>query len=211
MVKGFEYRKGEYVVIEDEDLKKIAPATAKSMDILQFVKTDEVDPIFFDKSYYMAPEEAVSKPYALLLKAMAETEYVAVAKIAMHAREHVAIIRPTADGLVLHTMYFVDELHKARVGGKNAKNQFAAKEMDLAKRLIDTLASPFKPEAYEDEYKKNVERLIEQKRKGKTVTAVSQPKVQPVTDIMEALKRSLESRASSKHTAKKTTHKRKAA
>ena len=128
----------------------------------------------------------------------------ALAKVAMHAREHIVLIRPTNDGLVLHTMYFVDELHKTKVGGKSSKPQFAGKEMDLAKRLIVTLASPFKPEQYKDDYKKNVERLIDQKRKGKTVTVVSQPKVKPGTDIMEALKLSLERKAAG-HGAK-TSH-----
>lgn len=213
IVKGYEFGKGKYVVVDDEELKKIAPPTAKSMEIQQFVKADEVDPIFFDKSYYMAPGEATSKPYALLLKAMTETKYLAVAKIAMHSREHVVIIRPTPDGLVLHTMYFEDELHKAKVGGKSAKGQFAANEMALARQLIDTLASPFEPDRYQDEYKKNVERLIARKRKGKTVEAVGQPKVKPVTDIMEALKRSLEERkaASGFGTKRKPARKAKAA
>jgi len=158
---------------------------------LQFVKVDEVDPIFFDKSYYLAPDEAVSKPYALLLKAMTDTEYVAVAKLAMHSREHIVIIRPTEEGLVLHTMYFVDELHRAKAAPKNTSKQFSAKEMDLARKLIDTLASPFRAEEYQDEYKKNVEHLIERKRAGKSVTAVKQPAMKPVVDIMQALQASL--------------------
>jgi DNA end-binding protein Ku len=212
IVKGYEYSKGEYVVVTDEELKKIAPRTAQTMEILQFVKVDEVDPIFFDKSYYLVPDEAVSKPYALLLKAMADTEYVAVAKLAMHSREHIVIIRPTKDGLMLHTMYFEEELHKAKAGGKNVAKQFSAKEMDLAKKLIDTLASPFRPQEYEDEYKKNVERLIDQKRKGKSVTVVSQPAVKPVIDIMQALQQSLARSAKDKKapstTAKKAKPKR---
>jgi len=203
MVKGYEFRKGEYVVVEDEELKKVAPPTASTMEVLQFVKSDEVDPIFLNKSYYVAPDEAVSKPYMLLLRAMVETKYYALAKIAMHGREHIVIIRPTEDGLVLHTMYFVDELHKAREVKKPSGAKFSAKELDLAKQLVDSLSSPFKPQEFEDEYKKNVLRLIEQRRKGKTVTAVEHPKVKPVTDIMEALQKSL--------AAKKTGKKRKAA
>lgn len=213
IVKGFEYSKGHYVVVTDDELKKIAPPTAKSMDILQFVKAGEVDPVFFDKSYYVAPEEAVSKPYSLLLKAMADTEYVAVAKVAMHGREHIVIIRPTDDGMVLHTMYFVDELHKANVAPKT-DNRFSGKEIDLAKKLIDTLASPFKPDEYKDEYKHNVERLIEQKRKGKPVTAIAQPTPKPVIDIMEALKQSLQHHSgekSERSTARKKTKRGKAA
>jgi DNA end-binding protein Ku len=110
IVKGYEYSKGKYVVVDDEELKKAAPPTATAMEILQFVKSDDVDPIYLEKSYYVAPEEAASKPYGLLRKAMADTGYDAVGKVAMHGREHIVIIRPTAEGLVLHTMYFADEL-----------------------------------------------------------------------------------------------------
>ncbi len=191
IVKGYEYRKGEYVVVQDEELKKMAPPTARVMEILQFVRAAEVDPIYLEKSYYVAPEETVSKPYGLLLAAMAETRYVALAKVAMHNREHIVIIRPSGKTMMLHTMYFTDELHAAnRPSVDNAR--FSEKEMDLAKKLIDTLASPFKPEQYEDEYRKNVEHLIEQKQKGHKVTATQQPKVAPVVDIFEALKKSLQ-------------------
>src|SRR5436305_287468 len=102
IVKGYEFEKGQYVVIEDEDLKKAAPPTARVMEILQFVRRNEVDPILFDKSYYVQPDDVVSKPYSLLLRAMGDTKYYAVAKLALHGREHVVIIRPTHDGMVLH-------------------------------------------------------------------------------------------------------------
>jgi DNA end-binding protein Ku len=196
--------------VDEDELKKVAPPTATAMEILQFVKSDGVDPIYLEKSYYVAPEEAASKPYGLLRKAMVDTGYDAVAKVAMHGREHIVIIRPTGEGLVLHTMYFANELHKAnRVAGAS-NGKFAAKEMELAKRLIDTLASPFKPEQYEDEYRKNVERLIEEKRKGHEITAVKQSKPAKVVDILDALKRSLESKtAPPKSAAAKRPAKRK--
>jgi len=192
IVKGFEVSKGEYVVIEDSELKSIAPPTAKVMEILQFVRAAAVDPISLEKSYYVGPEDAGSKPYALLLAAMNDTKYYAVAKLSMHAREHVVIIRPTRGGMVLHTMYFVNELHKANEAKTPAKGQFSEKELAVAKRLVETLASPFKPDQYQDGYRKNVERLIEQKQKGQKMTAVKQPKLAPVVDMFEALKRSLE-------------------
>ncbi len=202
IVKGYETEKGEYVVVEDADLKSIAPPTAQSMEILQFVKAAEVDPIFLEKSYYVAPEEAVSKPYLLLLQAMRETKYEAVAKVAMHGREHIVVIRATDDGMVLHTMYFVDELHKKNAAGRGDKKKFDSKEMDLAKKLIDALASPFKPEQYEDEYRKNVAKMIEQKSKGQKVTAVKAPKVAPVVDILQALQKSLAQNAKADKTKK---------
>ena len=110
IVKGYETSKDKYVVVDDEDLKKIAPYTATTMEILQFVKLNDVDPIYFETSYYVIPEEKVSKPYALLVAALTETKHDAIAKIAMHNREHVVIIRPAEGGLVLHTMYWTKPL-----------------------------------------------------------------------------------------------------
>lgn len=198
IVKGYEYEKNHYVVIEPEDLEKVAPATARAMEILQFVKMDEIDPIFFEKSYYVGPEESVSRPYSLLLEAMKETKYDAVAKVAMHGREHIVILRPAENGIVLHTMYFVDELHKANEVPVPKPAKFDRKELDLAKKLIDTLAGPFEPDQFHDEYKQNVEKLIETKRKGRKVTPIRQPKTAPVLDLMQALQQSLSKTASAR-------------
>lgn len=191
IVKGYEYEKGQYVVIDPQDLEKIAPSTASVMEILQFVKGSEVDPIYMDKSYYVAPEEAVSKPYSLLLTAMKQTGYDGVAKVAMHGREHIVILRPAENSMILHTMFFEDELHKANEVTVPAQAKFDKKEIDLARRLIETLASPFEPAQYHDEYKKNVEQLIEHKRKGQKIKAVEQPRKAPVVDLMRALQESL--------------------
>ncbi len=191
IVKGYEYEKNHYVVIDPEDLEKVAPPTARAMEILQFVKMEEIDPIFFEKSYYVGPEESVSRPYSLLLEAMKETGYDAIAKVAMHGREHIVILRPSENGIVLHTMYFVDELHKANEVPVPKAAKFDKKELDLAKKLIDTLAGTFEPEHYHDEYKQNVEKLIDSKRKGHKVTPIRQPKTAPVIDLMQALQKSL--------------------
>ena len=214
IVKGYEYEKDHYVVVEPEDLEKIAPPTATAMEILQFVRIDEVDPIFLEKSYYVAPEEAVSRPYSLLLEAMRQTSYDALAKVAMHGREHIVILRPAEHGIVLHTMYFVDELHQANEVAIPRPAKFDKKEIDLAKRLIETLAGSFKPEQYHDEYKKNVEELIEKKRKGQKITPIRQPKKAPVIDLMQALQQSLSRTAATRKsapaakTSKKTARKR---
>ncbi|MDP9171843.1 MAG: Ku protein [Acidobacteriota bacterium] len=202
IVKGFEFSKGRYVVIEDSELKSVAPATASSMEILQFVKADEVDAVYLEKSYYVVPEAAAARPCSLLSKAMTETSFYAIAKMAMHGREHIVIIRPGETGLVLHTMYFENELHSANKGAKAESAKFTPKEMALAKQLIDTLASPFKPGQYKDEYRANVERLIREKRKGHEVTPVEQPKMKPVVDIMDALRQSLKSKGAGKRARK---------
>ena len=210
IVKGYEYGKDRYVVVEPEDLEKIAPPTATVMQIVQFVRMQEIDPIFLETSYYVAPEEAVSRPYALLLEAMKETRYDAIAKVAMHGREHVVILRPGERGIVLHTMYFVDELHKANEVRVAKPAKFDKREVDLAKKLIETLAEPFKPEEFHDEYKQNVEELIEKKRKGQKITPIRQPKAAPVIDLMQALQRSLAKSGKKPASAKKTASKRSA-
>ena len=192
--KGYEVSKGEYVVVEDEELKKIAPPTATTMDVLQFVDSNEVDPIYFESSYYVAAEDKTAKPYVLFLAALTESKQDAIAKIAMHNREHVVLIRPSNGGLVLHTLYYADELHKTN-RSETPKAKYTAKELELAKSLVKNLSAPFKPQEFKDEYRENVERLIEQKHKGQKVTAVKQPRKAPVVDLMEALKRSLKESA----------------
>ncbi len=207
IVKGFEYGKGEYVAVTDEELKEMAPTTATAIEILQFVRSDEVDPIYLESSYYLGPEEATSKAYNLLWDALTETKHDAVAKIAMHNREHIAIIRPTKRGMILHTMYYPSELHEANAP-RRGKADYSAKEMTLAKHLIDTLAGPFKPGQFHDEYRENVERLVQQKQKGKKPVPIRQPaKKEKVVDILTALQRSLESTRKSRSSRSAAVHK----
>jgi DNA end-binding protein Ku len=198
IVRGYEAGKGEYVVVDDDELKNVAPHTASTMDIIQFVRNEEVDPIYFERSYYVAPENNVSKPYALFLKALKETKYDAIAKLSMHGREHVVSIRPSDDGLVLHTLFYPDELNAANKVSVPAKANATRKEMDLAVQLIRQLAGSFKPGEFHDTYRENVRKLIEQKKNGQTISMQSKPKRAPVIDLMEALKKSLKSPASAR-------------
>ena len=217
IVKGYEVTKGEYVVVQDEELKKIAPLTATTMEILQFVASNDVDPIYFESSYYVAPEEKTGKPYSLFLAALESTKQHAIAKVAMHNREHVVLIRPYENALVLHTLFYADELHAANKGEK-PKEKYTVKELELAKNLIDQLSARFDPAAFHDTYRENVEHLIEQKQKGEKVTPIKQPKNAPVVDLMEALKRSLKQSSEGKaktgstsRTAKRTRTRHRAA
>lgn len=190
IVKGYEASKGEYIVVDDEELKHIAPATATTMEILQFVREGDVDPIYFESSYYVAPEEATAKPYQLFAQALEQTKYHAIGKLAMHGREHIVLIRARGGSMVLHTLFYPNELHEAnRTIAKSTK--LPAKEMELAKSLVQNLAGPFKPSTFHDAYRENVERLIRQKQKGQKISVVAKPKKAPVIDMMEALKRSL--------------------
>ena len=191
VVKGYEISKDEYVVVDPEELKKIAPPTAKLMEILEFVKASEVDPVYFDKSYHVAPDNNIVKPYVLLLKAMEETGYYGLAKVAMHNREHIVILRPSGKEMMLHTMFFANEIQAGQNVLDNAE-ELKDKELELAKQLVQTLASKFNPEQYHDEYQANVQKLIEQKQQGQAIVSAPQPKMAPVIDIFDALQRSLE-------------------
>ncbi len=211
IVKGYEIAKGRFIAVEDEELKKIAPATATRMEVVQFVRDQEVDPIYFESSYYVAPDEAGIKPYELFLQALADEHFDAIAKVTMHNREHSVLIRATKAGLLLHTLFYPNELRKENQPALKPGKKTSGKELSLAKSLIQHLAGPFKPEELHDTYRANVERLIEQKRKGQKVTPIQRIREAPAGDLMEALKRSLESSPKASHPAAKSARKRKAA
>jgi DNA end-binding protein Ku len=216
--KGYEISDGKYVIVEDAELKRIAPPTATSMDILQFVDSDAVDPIYFERSYYVAAQGKTPKPYVLFVAVLTHTRQDAIAKIAMHNREHIVLIRPYQGGLLLHTLYYEDELRSANMVEPPAA-KYSARELELARSLVTHLKAPFKPEEFKDTYRENIELLIEQKRKGRRIPSVEQPRKAQVIDLMEALKRSLKaagkptsaSRRSSRAPAPKRTSKRRAA
>jgi len=191
IVKGYEYEKDRYVVIDDEEIKKVAPKTAKVMEIQEFVKASDVDPVYLESSYYMAPEDGGEKPYTLLFEALRETGYYGIAKIAMHNREHVVILRPAQKGIMLHTMYYNDEI-RAGDAFRTDSSQVKEKELNLAKMLIETLQAEFEPQKYTDTYRANLKAMIEAKVAGQNIIETPQPHVAPVIDIMEALKKSLE-------------------
>src|SRR6202790_1359122 len=189
-VKGYEYEKDHYVVIEDEDIKKVAPKTAKVMEILEFVKGDQVDPVYLESSYYVAPDEGGEKPYALRFQALRESKYFALAKVAMHNREHIIILRPGAKGILSHTMYFQDEIRQVEEF-RTDTSLVKDKELAMAKMLISSLEADFEPQKYHDEYRDNLQKMIEDKIEGRKVGAAPSETIAPGIDIMEALKRSL--------------------
>ena len=190
IVKGYEYEKDRYVVIEDEEIKKVAPQTAKVMEIQEFVKADAVDPIYLETSYYMAPDEAGEKPYALLFDTLKKSGYMGIAKVTMHNREHVVILRPGANGVLLHTMYFSHEIRKVDEF-RTDLSLVKEKELALAQSLVEALAAEFEPDKYKDSYRENLLQMIESKKEGKEIVATPEPHQEKVVDILEALKASL--------------------
>jgi DNA end-binding protein Ku len=192
IVKGYEYDKDQYVLFTEDELDKIEPQSARSMEILEFVKVDEIDPLYFDASYYVTPEEEGKKAYQLLLKAMEESGYAAIAKLTMHQREHIVVVRPRANGMTLHTMFYTNEIRQvAEYGRIDSGAQPKEAEKKLAEQLIESLAAKFEPDKYKDQYQESMLGMIEAKREGKEVAEAQHPKLAPVIDLMDALKKSI--------------------
>lgn len=211
VVKGFEYRKGEYVVIEPEEIKKIEPRTAKAMEILEFVKADEVDPVYFESSYYLMPEEAGRRPYALLQQALEKTNYLGVAKLTMHNREYTVLLRPHKGGIMLHTMYYADEVREVEGFGKTDVEPKAA-ELKVAEQLVEALAAEWEPKKFHDTFQEQVKKLIAAHLEGKQIPEVEKPrKMTPVVDLMAALKASLAESSGKKKVPQRATSDHRAA
>jgi DNA end-binding protein Ku len=192
IVKGYEYEKDQYVLFNEEELDKIEPQSARSMEILEFVKVVEIDPLYYDASYYVTPEDEGKKAYQLLLAAMEESGYAAIAKLTMHQREHIVVVRPRANGMTLHTMYYTNEIREVAEYGQSDKSaEPKPQEKKLAEQLIESLAAKFEPEKYKDQYQESMRGLIEAKQQGQEVAEAPHPKLAPVIDLMEALKKSI--------------------
>jgi DNA end-binding protein Ku len=200
---GYEVDKDKYILVDPAELKKLEPSSSTAMEIIQFVKLSEVDPIYFDTSYFSIPEEAGERAYALLLQAMTDMDYAAIAKVTMHQREHTVIIRPYQKGLILHTIYYPNEIREAKGYGKATEKNLKKQEVDLAEQFAKALLKPFRPEEFHDEYAQRVEQLVESKSKGKPAPkAEKAQRMAPVVDLMSALKKSLAGTGKSQGTVK---------
>ena len=198
LVKGYEAAKDQYIIVDEEDLKKVQPESSSTMEILEFVHLDEVDPLYFDSSFYAVPEDAGRKPYALLVQAMEKSGYCAIAKLSMRQREYTVVIRPRKGGLTLHTMFYADEVRELPEYGADSDIEVKPAEAKLAEQLIESLAAHFDPDQYEDTYRTRVEAMIEAKRAGAEVEGAEAPRLAPVIDLMEALQQSLANRPKKK-------------
>jgi DNA end-binding protein Ku len=188
---GYEVAEDKYVLVDPVELKKLQPASSTAMEILQFVKLAEVDPIYFETSYFCVAEEGGQRAYALLLKAMQNMEYAAIAQVTMHQRERTVIIRPYEHGLILHTIYYPNEIHEVKGYGETTA-ALKKQEVDLAEQFAKALLKPFHPEEFHDEYSKRVMQVIESKSKGKPGPEIEKvQRLAPVIDLMSALKKSL--------------------
>ena len=192
VVRGYEYEKEQYAIVNDEEIKKITPLSGTVMEIVAFVKQEQIDPIYFDASYFMLPDKDSEKPYALLLKTLEDSNRVGIATVTMHQREYTVFIRPRKNGLTVHTMYYANEIREVAGYGKAEKDvKLKPAELKLAEQLVESLAQDFKPEQFHDKFQENLRALIEAKQKGKAVVAEPKPAPGRVIDMMEALKNSL--------------------
>jgi DNA end-binding protein Ku len=198
LVKGYEFAKDQYVRFTEEELKTLETEATRTIDISEFVPLEKVDPIYFEKTYYLGPDKGGDKAYRLLTDAMAKTDRVALAKFVMRGKENLVLIRASKDGLMLHTMYYADEVRDFGEIDKGSEAKIKSGELDLALRLIDELSTKeFKPEQYKDEYRDRLLEVVESKVQGKEITSIApQEQRTQVIDLMEALKQSLETRVS---------------
>jgi DNA end-binding protein Ku len=196
IVKGYEIAPEQYVVLTREELEELDPKKTRAIEIQDFVDLDEIDPIYFDHPYYLGPDKGAEKAYALLVKAMKESNKVAIARFVLRNKENLAAIRPMGDVLTMATMRFADEVVSPdeieEVGSENGESP-KKQELEMAKQLIDSLAGEFEPTKYEDEYRNELLDLIERKAKGEAVvSAVSEePEPTKAPDLMAALEESL--------------------
>jgi DNA end-binding protein Ku len=192
IVKGYEFAKGQYVLFEDDELKALNPPATNTIEITEFVPLDRVDPIYFEKSYYLGPDKGGPKPYRLLAQAMKETGRAALARYAARGKDYLVLLRPFENGLIMQQLRYADEIRsfeEVPVGDADVKPA----ELQLALQLIDQIATDtFHPEEYHDEVREKVQALIERKGEGEEIVAApeEQPKAQ-IIDLMEALKKSL--------------------
>jgi DNA end-binding protein Ku len=214
IVKGYEYEKGQYVVMEDEDFEAVPVESSRAIDIVQFVELEDIDPIYFQKSYYLVPEETGVKAYTLLRQAMSEDGRVAIAKIAFREKEHLCALRFKDEVFVLETMFWPDEIRAADFAELEKAPKVRPQEVQMAKSLIENLTDEFKPQEFADEYRKGLEKVIEAKVAGEEIEHVPEPEETKVVDLMEALKASVEQTkktASSSSRRKSTARQKKAA
>jgi DNA end-binding protein Ku len=214
IVKGYEYSKDHYVTFTDEELESVEVDSVRAIDVVSFVPLTDIDPIYFDKTYYVVPEPSGIKAYKLLAEALEAEGQVGIAKVALRDKEHLSTIRLKDDVFVLETMHWPDEIREAAFDELNQKVDVRDQEVKMARQLIQQLSDEFHPEQFEDEYRIALEKLAERKVEGQEVTVAAEPEEEPapVVDIMEALKASVDEAkkrkspsGSSKSSKKKTT------
>jgi DNA end-binding protein Ku len=205
--KGFEYAKGEYVIVTPEDLEKLPLPSKQTIAVQAFVKLSDIDPVYFEKSYYLEPDEKASHPYALFLKVLSQKGMVGIASVALRNKERLCCLRPYSDTLLMNTLLYPDEI-RVKPETKMIKTNIAAKEVTMAAALVDMMVQPFEPELFKDHYREALQELIDAKLKGHQVAHPTSGPTK-VYDLMDALKASLEgAKSKSRKVASSSTQKK---
>ncbi|HZT53887.1 MAG TPA: Ku protein [Gaiellaceae bacterium] len=194
LVKGWEFAKGQFVLVEDSDLEAVALQRSQSIEILRFVRLEDVDPVYFDRTYYLAPAEAEPqrRPYVLLLRAMEESGMAAVGKFVLWGKENLCLIRPRDGSLLLETLFYAEDVRSNReIEEAVAGTDVRGPELQLAGQVISSLAGEWVPEEFENEYRRDLARMLEAKLAGEEIVAPEPVAETPVIDLMEALRQSL--------------------
>ena len=213
LVRGYEVSKGEFIVLDPEEIDAAKPESSTTIDIGDFVEADEIDPIYFEKSYFLEPTEVGAKPFSLLMRALEETERVALARVTIRTRERLATLRAYEDTLLLETMFWPDEIRSTGALDlpEGAEAKVRAKELEMARSLVANLADKFRPESYTDAYRTALENLIEQKMRGETRKSKRRNPEPKIIDLMEALKASVDAAKGGGAKSKKKPARRKTA
>jgi DNA end-binding protein Ku len=193
LIRGYEYSKDHYVIFTDEELEGLDVDSIKAIDVVTFVPISQIDPIYYDKTYYVAPDQSGIKAYKLLADAMHAEEQVGVAKLALRDKEHLATVRLKEDVFVLETMFWPDEIREPAFEELDKKVDVRDPEVKMARQLIQQLSGEFHPEEFRDEYRERLQTIAEQKIEGQEVAVAAEPSEEPapVVDLMEALKASV--------------------
>lgn len=192
IARGYEFEKGRYVIIEDKDLESIPDETTRTIDIIDFVELADIDPIYYDRSYYLGPEETGQKAYILLRRAMEEGGKIAIAKVVIRSKQSLACIRPYGKGhLVMETMFYPDEVRNVEDVPVQPQAKLQEREIEMALQLVESLSTRFEPEKYTDDYRQALIEIIQAKVEGEEIS-IPTPRDEKVVDLMEALKASLE-------------------
>jgi DNA end-binding protein Ku len=196
LVRGYEYEKGHYVTLSDEDFKSVSPEATQSVEIVEFVELDQINPMYFDTPYYLEPEKKGRHAYALLRESLKEANKVGIARVVIRSREHLAALKPNGEALVLELMHFADELvEQSSFDFPALKEQVAPAELKVAKMLIDSMSTDaFEPEKFHDQYRESVMAMIDARVAGEEVSApeAKRPAATNVVNLMDVLQRSLE-------------------
>ena len=194
VIRGYEVAPGRHVIVDEQELEALAPKASRAIEILHFVDLKDIDPVYYQKPYYLLPEEHAEKSFQLFLQALQRTKKVGIARFVMRNKEYLAAIRPSEGLLILETMYFADEIVSAdRLEWEGVKARVGDRELKTAEQLVESLSSKFEPEKIHDEYREAVLKLVERKAEGEEVVAQPEapPKATEVSDILAALEASL--------------------